>query len=79
MFKFIRDGLSLDETRISILIIFFIIFSGFGIYQYHINKDITENLLNIILALIYCIAGVNGVGKISEIISNYMNKNNNQL
>lgn len=78
LFKFLRDGLSLDETRVSILIMIFIVSSIFGLIMYYINGDITNNLLQIILTLIYAIAGVNLSNTVSNVLIDVFNKKNNK-
>ena len=56
---FWKNGLSIDETKTSTLIICLLVCMIFGGINYIIKGDITNNLTAIIQALIYAIAGVN--------------------
>lgn len=56
---FWKDGLSIDETKMSTLIICLLVCMAFAGINYIANGDITNNLTAIIQALIYAIAGVN--------------------
>jgi len=66
---------SVEETRVSCLVICLLVFSGFAIYQYQINKDISDNLLTLIGWLIAGVAGINGFSALAEITSAIKNKN----
>lgn len=68
---FILSSLSIDETRLSVLIICLLLSMIFGGVNYILVGDITANLTNIIITLIYAIAGVN----ITSSIVNSFNKN----
>lgn len=69
--SFWKDGLSIDEGRISTLIILCFVAAIFGLVMYKINGDISNNLLEMIKTLIYIIGGVN----ITDKITSAMNKN----
>jgi len=69
--SFFLSSLSVDETRISALIICLILSFLFGGYNYIVAGDITANLANIITTLIYAIAGVN----ITNSVINKLNSN----
>lgn len=66
--NFWKDGLSLDETKVSALVVslIFCLIFAFGIYLY--KGDISTNLVSVINTLIYSIAGVNSVNAVSNII-----------
>lgn len=68
---FFLSSLSIDETRLSVLIICLLLSMIFGGVNYILVGDITANLTNIIITLIYAIAGVN----ITSSIVNSFNKN----
>lgn len=53
------DGFSIDETRVSTLILLIFIFSGIGIWSVIKYGDIPTNLVNVIIGLITAIAGIN--------------------
>lgn len=56
---FVSDGLSINEAKTSILIIFFIITIIFALSMYYIDRTIGNNLTSIIGWLIASISGVN--------------------
>ncbi|MEK5036283.1 hypothetical protein MKY96_33060 [Paenibacillus sp. FSL R7-0302] len=56
--KWIKDGLSFDETRISALIIAFFITLGFSLYQVVVVGDISDNLLMLLGYELGAFAGV---------------------
>lgn len=67
---FILSSLSIDEKRLSVLIICLIMCMIFGGVNYVLAGDITNNLMQIILTLIYAIAGVNITNSIVSTINN---------
>lgn len=66
--KWLKDGLSLDEFKTSMLVLAFILFSVIGSYAYITTGDITGNWLDLLTTLIYIIGGVNAVKSLSEIV-----------
>lgn len=65
--NFWKDGLSIDETKTSTLIILLIICILFALTFYVIVGDVTPNLVNIITALIYSVAGVNVAQSLAKV------------
>ena len=61
---FLKDGLSIDETKVSAMIIVFLIATMFALGMYYLHGDITINLLNLLSYLIFGITGVNVVDKV---------------
>lgn len=57
--SFFRDGLSIDETRMSVLIIVFLVGSCFSFFQVVKLGDLSGNLLSLIMYLIMAISGIN--------------------
>lgn len=57
--RFLLSGLSVDETRLSALILCLLATMIFGGFAYFFTGDLTANLTSIITTLIYAIAGVN--------------------
>ena len=57
--KFFKDGLSIDEARVSALILCLI--SGFGIlgYVYIVDGTVNEIFVGILETLIFAVAGIN--------------------
>lgn len=62
--EFIGDFFSIDESKKSVVIIVFLLFSGIGGYNAIYNGDISNNMTTIILTLGGIIFGVNSIGNI---------------
>lgn len=60
------DLISLNEARISALIIGFFVTMGFAMYQYFTASTIDSNALNLLVTLIYVIGGVQATKQVSE-------------
>lgn len=69
---FWKDGLSVDESKISILIISFIITLVCALISYFMSGAIGDNLTKIVTVLIYAVAGVNVADKIKSMIGGGM-------
>ena len=65
-----KDGLSIKESKVSVLIVAFIIGFIFTLAMYYKNGEITNNLKHLIETLIISIAGVN----IADHVSQFFNK-----
>lgn len=63
-----KDGLSIDEAKVSALILCTILDFLFIIYCFAANGDITDNHLFLFQTLIAAVAGVNIAEKVSTII-----------
>lgn len=63
---FWKNGLSIDETKTSALIICLFIVIIFACVHYHYMNDISNNLKDIIETLIYAIAGINIFSNVAE-------------
>ena len=63
---FWKNGLSIDETKTSALIICLFIVIIFACVHYHYMNDISNNLKDVIETLIYSIAGINIIGNVAE-------------
>lgn len=70
----IKDGLSINEAKVSALIILCVLTFLFAFVMYVLNKDITDNLTSIIQTLILVIGGVNLSNSISNIFMKRGNK-----
>ena len=68
---FLGDGLSVDETKFSVLIILTIIYAIFMIIIYCLKEDISSNLVLIFQTLVAAVAGIN----IAEAISSKVGSN----
>lgn len=70
--EWIKDGLSLDETKISALIISFFLTLGVSFYQVFYFGDITENVLTLLGYQLMAFTGI----KVAE---NLTTKNKDRL
>lgn len=59
MMRWIKDGLSLNETRVSSLVLAFLVTLGFALFKYAVTGDLSENMLTLLGYEIMSIAGVN--------------------
>lgn len=57
--SFWADGLSINETRFSVLVLMAVVGFGYALYAHYDTGDITANLLDLVQVLIYSIVGVN--------------------
>lgn len=65
----IKDGLSIEETKVSALIILCVLTFLFSFVMYVLDKDITDNLTSIIQTLILVIGGVNLSNSIANVFT----------
>lgn len=65
----IKDGLSIEETKVSALIILCVLTFLFAFVMYILDKDITDNLTSIIQTLILVIGGVNLSNSIASVFT----------
>ena len=70
----IKDVLSINEAKVSVLIILCVLTFLFAFVMYVLEKDITDNLTSIIQTLIVVIGGVNLSNSISNIFIKRGNK-----
>lgn len=70
----IKDGLSINEAKVSALIILCVLTLLFMFVMYVLEKDITDNLTSIIQTFIVVIGGVNLSNSISNIFTKRGNK-----
>lgn len=55
----LKDGLSIDEAKVSVLIILCILTFLFALTMYAIKGDISTNLTDVLEILVFIIGGVN--------------------
>lgn len=72
MWKFIRNHLSIDEFKVSALIIAFMGLIALIVYMTLTQGDFSSNLLALVSTLIVTIGGVNAVGGVATIIQSKM-------
>ncbi|MFQ7192570.1 MAG: hypothetical protein ACLRPD_11740 [Megamonas funiformis] len=70
----IKDGLSINEAKVSALIILCVLTFLFAFVMYVLDKDITDNLTSIIQTLILVIGGVNLSNSIASVFTKRSNK-----
>jgi len=68
MNDYLKDFISLEERKVSSLIICLLIGFIYSLYSYHIHGDIGDNLLRLIELLIYSVAGLNVANCIGNIM-----------
>lgn len=61
-----KDGLSVDETRFSVLVVMALAGFGYALYSHSNNGDITANLLDLVKVLIFSIVGMNVANFVAE-------------
>ncbi|NDI33237.1 hypothetical protein [Chengkuizengella sediminis] len=64
---------SVDEIKISVLVIVLTLSSTFGLVMYVIEGDITDNLLSLLSTLIYEITGINAINITKEVFNDFKN------
>ncbi|MDP5276476.1 hypothetical protein [Chengkuizengella axinellae] len=64
---------SIDEIKVSALVLILIVTSIFGLVMYVLDGDITANLLTFMSTLIYSIVGINAFNLAKEGITNFKN------
>lgn len=62
--NFLKDGLSVDETKASVLVLSFVATLGFTFYQLVAFGEISDNLLTLLGYEIMAVTGVNVADKI---------------
>lgn len=70
MFEFLSDGMSIDETKVSLLMILTLIYSIFLLVMYTLNGDISSNLVLVYQSLLASICGMNIASTITERFKN---------
>lgn len=75
--NFWENGLTVDESKVSVLVVSLLICVAFAGYSYVKNGDITENFTTIITTLIWGIAGVNVADRINSVFNSNNKKLNN--
>lgn len=64
--SFWADGLSVNESKVSALIIILIVGTGFAGYQCFVIGDVTAGVVELLKAVIYSIAGINIANDVSS-------------
>ena len=64
----LKDGLSIDEAKVSVLILCTLICFIFVLLKYHIDGDVSDNIVLVFQTLVAAVAGVNIANKVTSII-----------
>lgn len=65
MVKFIKDLFSVDEVRVSALVLCLFFAMGVATYSYFYKGDVSENWIWLIEILVIAVGGVNGLKTLS--------------
>jgi hypothetical protein len=65
-----KNGLSVNETRFSILGFLLIVGFIYTLIAYHINHEITSNLLDLVKTILFAFVGVNAIDRVSQAYEN---------
>lgn len=68
MVDFWKDGLSVDEAKVSLIGICFLVGFLFSLVMYYFDRNITDNLLTLDLFLAGGILGINGLNVAKDTI-----------
>lgn len=68
--SFWSDGLSIDETRFSVIVIMALVGFGYALFSHYRTGDITDNLLDLIELLVLSILGINVAGYVTDAFRN---------
>jgi hypothetical protein len=69
--NFVKDGMNIDETKISMLMILTFVYAIFLLVMYSLDRKLGSNLVLAFQTLVASILGVN----VANIVSSNFNKN----
>lgn len=64
----LKDGLSIDEAKVSVLILCTLICFIFVLVKYHIDGDVSDNIVLVFQTLVAAVVGVNIANKVTSVI-----------
>ena len=64
----LKDGLSIDEAKVSVLILCTLICFIFVLVKYHIDGDVSDNIVLVFQTLVAAVVGVNIDNKVTSVI-----------
>lgn len=70
MKEFLKNFASIDERRVSTLLLLLVALYIFGMYEYHQTGEITDNFLYWLGLNIGAVAGVNGFDSVKDVFNN---------
>lgn len=80
--NFWKDGLSIEESKFSILVCLLIVGFFFALYIYLTTGDFSDNLLELLKIIIIAITGINianGFTQVANKIREFTNKNDKEM
>ena len=63
----LKDGLSIDEAKVSTLILCLVICFIFVLVKYQLDGDISDNIVLVFQTLVAAVAGVNIANKVTTV------------
>ena len=63
----LKDGLSIDEAKVSALILCLVICFIFVLVKYQVDGDISDNIVLVFQTLVAAVAGVNIANKVTTV------------
>ena len=63
----LKDGLSIDEAKVSALILCLVICFVFVLVKYQVDGDISDNIVLVFQTLVAAVAGVNIANKVTTV------------
>lgn len=63
----LKDGLSIDEAKVSALILCLVICFIFVLVKYQLDGDISDNIVLVFQTLVAAVAGVNIANKVTTV------------
>lgn len=75
MLNKLKGLFSIDEFRVSAIVILLFIFSGFALWQFKTTGEISANMTTIIIYGFGSILGINGISSVSTSIATFLNNN----
>jgi hypothetical protein len=66
--NFFKDGLSIDETKFSVLVFLLVLCTGYALFSDGVNERVSVEIIELIKIFIYSVAGINITEKITDTI-----------
>jgi len=63
------EFISIDETRVSVLVALLIVTSIFALVMYYLHGDFSSNLLSFLISLVTAVGGINVADKVSSFLN----------
>lgn len=66
----LADGVSIDELKVSVIVLGFIVSLFYGLIMYYTRGDISDNFVSILQTMLLVIGGVN----VANTVTDFFNK-----